>query len=217
MTTPEAREPLVRRALRLEQLSVAWMVVEGGTSITAGLLAQSVALIGFGLDSVLELVSAIALYRRLNVELRGGDAEAAKRSERKALWVVGVTLLLLCAYIAIDSAVALFGRREPKKTTIGFAVTVLALVAMPLLGRAKLQVGNALGSRALVADAKETFACAWLSTAAVVGVGLNGTFGWWWADPVAALAMIPFLIREGTEAVGEARANESRSSHDDSP
>lgn len=205
MTAPSNREALVRRALILEQLSIGWMLVEGGAAVATGLLAHSVALIGFGFDSGLELVSAIALFRRLRVELRGGNAESAERSERRALWIVGVTLLLLCVYIGVDSGLTLYRRSEPENSPIGLAVAVVALVAMPLLGYAKLGTGKAIGSRALVGDAKETFACAWLSGAVVVGVGLHAAFGWWWADPVAALAMVPLLIREGREALEEAR------------
>lgn len=215
MTAQASRTALVRRALRLEQLSVVWMLFEGGASIAAGLLAHSVALIGFGFDSALELISAIALYRRLGAELRGGDAEMAERAERKALWVVGVTLLVLSAYIVLDAGWTLWTRNAPARSPVGLGVAVAALVAMPLLGRAKLRVGRAIGSRALVGDAKETFACAWLSAATVVGVGLHAAVGWWWADPVAALVMVPLLIREGREALEEARGEEGCSSCDD--
>ena len=215
MTAQPSRDALVRRALRLEQVSVAWMVVEGGASIAAGLLAHSVALIGFGFDSALELISAIALYRRLGAELRAGDVEAAERAERSALRIVGVTLLLLAAYIVLDAGRTLWTRSEPARSPVGLAVAVVALAAMPLLGRAKLRVGRAIGSRALVADAKETFACAWSSGATVVGVGLHAALGWWWADPVAALVMVPLVIREGREALEEARGVEGCSSCDD--
>ena len=207
------REALVRRALWLEQLSIAWMFVEGGASIATGMRAHSIALIGFGFDSGLELVSAIALYRRLTIELHGGNAEGAEGAERKALRLVGTTLLLLCVYIVTDSARTLWSRSEPEKSALGLAVALVALVAMPLLGRAKLWVGQAIGSRALVADAKETFACAWLSGSVVVGVGLHAALGWWWADPVAALAMVPFLVREGREALREATGGSN--CHDD--
>ena len=216
MTAPANRDALVRHALRLEQLSIGWGLVEGGASLATGLLAHSVALIGFGFDSALELVSAVALYRRLSVELRGGDAETAEAGEREALRIVGVTLLLLCVYIVIDSARTLWTRSVPDKSPIGLAVALLAVVAMPLLGRAKLQAGKAIGSRALVGDAKETFACAWLSASVFAGVGLNAAFGWWWADPVAALVMVPLIVREGREALEEARGEEGCSScHDD--
>ncbi len=207
---------MVRGALLLEQISIAWMLIEGGAAIATGLLAHSVALLGFGLDSGLELVAAVALYRRLSIELRGGDAEAAEQSERKALRIVGVTLLLLAAYIVLDSGRTLLLRSAPEKSALGLSVAVAALVAMPLLGRAKLRAGRALGSRALVADAKETFACAWLSASVVVGVGLHMALGWWWADPVAALAMVPLLVREGREALEEASGNgECSDCHDD--
>lgn len=195
---------MVRGALLLEKLSIGWMLIEGGAAIATGLLAHSVALLGFGLDSGLELAAAVALYRRLNIELRGGDAEAAEQSERKASRIVGVTLLLLAVYIVLDSGRTLWLRSVPEKSALGLSVAVAALVAMPLLGRAKLRAGRALASRALVADAKETFACAWLSASVVVGVGLHVALGWWWADPVAALAMVPLLFREGREALEEA-------------
>lgn len=211
-----SRGALVRQALLLERISIAWMVAEGGAAIATGLLAHSVALIGFGFDSGLELVAAFALFRRLSAELRGGDVEAAERHERRALWIVGVTLLLLGAYIVIDAGLSLYRHRAPERSPLGLAVAVVALVAMPLLGRAKLRVGRAIGSRALVADAKETFACAWLSAAVVAGVGLNAALGWWWADSIAALAMVPFLVREGREALEEANGTaECSSCHDD--
>lgn len=204
--TATAREELVRKALRLEQLSIAWMVVEGAASIVSGIVAHSVALIGFGFDSALELVSAIALYRRLSLELRGAtDEQAPARSERLALWVVGTTLLLLCAYILVDGGLTLWTRSVPEQSPIGLGVAAIALVAMPLLGTAKLRIGRAIDSRALVGDAKETLACAWLSGAVVIGVGLNAVVGWWWADPVAALVMVPLIAREGWEAIEAAR------------
>lgn len=213
---PATRDALVRHALLLERLSIGWMVVEGGASIAAGLFAHSVALMGFGLDSGLELVAAVTLYRRLFVELRGGDAKAKERGEQKALRVVGATLLLLSAYITIDSVRTLWIVRAPERSVTGFAIALVALIAMPLLGRAKFRAGKAIGSRALVADAKETFACAWLAACVVAGVGLNVLFGWWWTDPVAALAMVPLLIREGREALEEARGEPGCSScHDD--
>jgi divalent metal cation (Fe/Co/Zn/Cd) transporter len=216
MTSPADRTALVRRALVLERLGIAWMLVEGGLSIATGLIAHSVALIGFGADSGLELVSALALYRRLTFELRAGESEATHRSERTALRVVGVTLLLLGLYIGIDSMRTLWTRSAPARSPLGLAVALAALAAMPLLGRAKLRTGQALGSRALIGDAKETLACAWLSAAAVAGVGANAAFGWWWADPVAALSMLPFLVREGREALEEAREERgSNHRHDD--
>jgi divalent metal cation (Fe/Co/Zn/Cd) transporter len=198
------RQALVRHALFLEQLSTGWMLIEGGVAIATGLLAHSVALIAFGFDSALELVSAIALYRRLRAELLDGDAEAAERSERKALRVVGVTFFLLCAYIVVDSGWTLWRRGASESSPVGLTVAAIALVTMPALGVAKLRIGNAIGSRALVGDAKETLACAWLSAAVVAGVGLNAALGWWWADPVAALVMVPLLFREGREALEEA-------------
>lgn len=215
VTASSNRATLAGRALVLEQISIAWMLIEGGVAVASGILAHSVALIGFGLDSGLEFVAAIALYRRLRVELRGGDAEAAESAERSAMRVVGVTLLVLAAYVVVDAGLSLYRRSQPHKSSIGLGVAAVALIAMPLLGRAKLLVGRRIGSRALVADAKETFACAWLSAAVIAGVGLNAALGWWWADPIAALIMVPFIAREGREALEEAGGHSACSSCSD--
>ena len=202
----EDRRLFLRRGLRLEGLTIGWNVVEGIASVTFGVMAGSVALIGFGLDSVIETISAFALYRRLRAELSdAGAAEDDEERERRALRVVGVTFLLLTAYIVVESGLTLWSRRAPESSRGGIVVAGLALVVMPTLGWLKLRVGRAVGSRALIADAKETFSCAVLAASVLVGMGLNAALGWWWADPVAALTMVPFLVREGREALAEAR------------
>jgi divalent metal cation (Fe/Co/Zn/Cd) transporter len=198
------RARLLHRGLRLEGLTIVWNVAEAASAIAFGALAGSVALVAFGLDSVIELVAAGALYQRLAAELGGREPERAEHRERQALRVVGWTFFPLTAYVLVESIVALARHREPEKSLGGMIVAALALVVMPALGWAKLRAGRQLGSMALVSDAKETLACAILSATVLVGVGLNVTFGWWWADPVAALAMVPFLIREGREALEEA-------------
>ncbi|HEY2511180.1 MAG TPA: cation transporter [Polyangiaceae bacterium] len=199
------RAPLVARGLQLEALTIGWNVLEGGFALASGLAARSIALTGFGFDSVIEVVAAASLFVRLRAETRGGAA----RAERRALWVVGISFFLLSAYIALDAGATLWSRRAPDASRVGVLVAALALVVMPLLARAKLRVGEAIGSGALVADAKCSLACAWLSATVLVGVGLNAALGWWWADPVAALLMVPFLVREGREALERAGGKET--------
>jgi divalent metal cation (Fe/Co/Zn/Cd) transporter len=206
------RSALLGRALRLERLTIGWNVAEAVVAVGAGWLAGSIALVGFGLDSVIETLAALALYRRLRAELGGASEEEAEAHERRALWIVGVTFLLLSGYIFFEAATTLWLREPPGASWVGLSLAALSLAVMPTLAIGKHRTGKALGSRALIADAKETFVCSYLSLTLLAGLGLNALFGWWWADPVAALAMLPFLVREGKEAIEEAR--ESRGPHD---
>ena len=188
----------LRRGIALEGVTVCYNALEGVVAIVAGLLAGSVALIGFGIDSVIEVTSGVLLWWRLRAEL--GAANLGPTVERRAARGAGVLLLALGAYIVADSARLLLTGTRPESSAIGIAVTALSLIVMPLLARAKLSVAGKLGSRALRADAHETIVCAWLSATTLVGLGLNALLGWWWADPVAALVMLPLIVREGVEA-----------------
>ena len=201
------RKRLLARGLRLEVLTVAWNAIEAMVAIGAGLAAGSVALVGFGLDSVIESISGVALLRRLGFELRGATDAESERSERRALWFVGLSFYLIAAYVAYDAVSSLVERSAPDESPLGIVLAAVSLLAMPLLGWAKLRTGKALQSRALVADAAETFVCAYLSFALLLGLALNALMGWWWADPVAGLLMIPFILREGKEAVDSARGD----------
>jgi divalent metal cation (Fe/Co/Zn/Cd) transporter len=206
MTAPPLdRAVLLRRGVALEVFTVAWNVVEAIIAITAGRLAGSIALVGFGVDSVIESVSGVVLYRRLRIEQRGADAHRAEDSERRALWLVGASFFLLAAYVGYEAVTALVRREAPEATTVGIVLAAVSLVVMPVLGWAKRRTGKRLNSAALVADSTETFVCAYLSLALLLGVGLNTWVGWWWADAVAALAMIPLMLHEGWEAVAEAQ------------
>jgi divalent metal cation (Fe/Co/Zn/Cd) transporter len=207
-TDASSRDSLLRKALWLEWTTIAWNLAEGAASIVAGILAGSVALVAFGADSAIEVVSAVALLRRLAAERSGVSDEDGERQERRALWLVGTTFFLLSAYLLVRSGVTLWFHRAPETSAVGIAITVAALVAMPLLARSKMKVGKLLGSRALVADAKETLACAWLAAITLAGLLLNALFAWWWADPVAALLLVPFLFHEGKEAIEHARAED---------
>jgi divalent metal cation (Fe/Co/Zn/Cd) transporter len=196
----DEREEGVRHALRLEYLTVGWNVVEGVVAVTAAVLAGSVALLGFGVDSFVESASGGVLVWRLLAERRGADPERVERLDARAHRLVGASLFLLAAYVAVEAAAALWTREAPRPSAAGIGLTAVSIVAMQWLARAKRRAARRLGSRALEADAFQTTACFWLSIVTLAGVGLNALFGWWWADPVAALGMTLFIAREGLEA-----------------
>jgi divalent metal cation (Fe/Co/Zn/Cd) transporter len=197
-------EALRRRAVRLEYFTVGWNVVEAGVALAAGGAASSVALIGFGLDSVIETVSGLTLLWRFRQQ---GSREA--QAESSALRVVGITFFALAAYVGYESASDLWYRRAPEFSLPGFILAAVSLVVMPVLGIAKRRLAGALGSRALAADGMETLLCSYLSATLLLGLGLNGWKGWWWADPVAGLAITGFMVREGLEALrGETRESD---------
>ncbi len=201
----ERRRGLHRRAVWLEYFTVGWNVNEGVVAIGSGIIAGSVALVGFGVDSSIEVISALGLLWRLRKA--GPEATVAEESgaERRALYVVAATFFLLAAYITYEALNSLLGREEPDRSTVGLVLSVLSLVIMPALAWWKLRTGHEMGSRALVADAAETWVCSYLSLALLAGVGLHELFGWWWADPVGALAMLPVILWQGWETLGEAR------------
>jgi cation diffusion facilitator family transporter len=202
MDTLSGRPALLRRGLRLEYLTVGWNVLEGIIAIAAGLASGSVALIAFGIDSFVETISGAVLIWRLGAEARGGlDEEAVERVERRARLLVGVSFLLLAVYVAFESVRTLLTAEAPDASPIGIALTSVSIVVMLWLARAKLETGQALGSRALIADSRQTRACWYLSAVALAGLGLNALLGWWWADPVAALAIAVLLVREAREAL----------------
>lgn len=199
------RARLQRRGVLLEWFSVAWNVIEASVAIAAGAIAGSVALIGFGVDSGIEVVAASALlwrFRRAGVDATDEEHGAA---ERRALYIVGGTFFLLAAYIGYEGVSALVSSEEPETSTVGVVLSIVSLIVMPSLAYTKQQTGRALGSRALEADAIETWVCAYLSLALLGGVGLHAAFGWWWADPLGALAMLPVVIWQGWETLKEAR------------
>ena len=169
---------------------------------TAGWQAGSVALVGFGLDSAIEVMAAVILVWRLR---QPGSLEEETKRERQALLGVGITFFVLSAYILWQAGQSLLRREAPESSWIGILLAVASLIVMPTLGLAKRTIARQMGSRALEADALETLICAYLSFALLLGLGLNALLGWWWADPAAALAMVPFILKEGWEAVAEAR------------
>ncbi|NLY03037.1 MAG: cation transporter [Rhodopirellula sp.] len=202
MSADFSRTPLLRRAVRLEWALIVWNVAEGAIAVAAGLLASSVALFSFGVDSIIEVTSASVVLWRLLKELDRRSPQRVEERERTAAKIAGILLLALAVYIVVDAARRLIGYgREAEESVIGVVLTSASLVAMPVLGWAKLRTAERLGSAALRADSYETITCAWLSLATLVGLSLNAAFGWAWADPVAALVIVPLVVREGLEAL----------------
>ena len=187
-----------RQAIRLEQFSVGWMLIEAGVAVTAGIIAGSLALTSFGFDSVIELVSATLVLRRLRAELAGGPVD--EHAERRVVRIIAVTFYVLAAYVVIASAIDLGTQARPERSLAGIGLTVSSLLVMPLLGWRKRQVGRAMHNQLITADAAETMLCATLAATTLAGLALFAAFGWWWADPVAALAVAYFAVREGREA-----------------
>lgn len=200
------RLSMVRRGLHLSIFTVAWNVLEGIVAVTAGFFSGSVALLGFGIDSFVESVSGIVVGWRFSYEMGGRSQEQTEKVEKRAAFLTGILLLILAVYLLIESCRRLFGfGREPGPSLPGIVLTILSLVIMPILARAKLRIASSLGSRAMRADSYETIACAWLSATTLAGLILNAALHWWWADPVAALVLVPLIAHEGIEGVhGEA-------------
>jgi divalent metal cation (Fe/Co/Zn/Cd) transporter len=192
------RPAVVRHGRRLEYFTIAWNTLEGLIAIVAGAFAGSISLVGFGIDSFIEVTSGSVLLWRMSV-----DAEVYRRelNERRALRIVGICFLFLAAYIAYESASDLWSRRSPEHSIPGIVLACVSLIVMPLLSRAKRKVGRALGSAAMYADAKQTEFCTYLSAILLAGLVLNTLFGLWWADPVAALIMVPIIAKEGIEGL----------------
>lgn len=192
------RTAAVRRGRQLEYFTIAWNALEGLVAVGAGLLAGSIALVGFGIDSFIEVTSGSILLWRMSV-----DADEYRRAvnETRALRFVGGCFLLLAAYIAYESLTGLSARRAPGRSIPGIVLACVSLVVMPLLSRAKRKVGRTLGSAAMYADAKQTEFCTYLSAILLLGLLLNTFFNLWWADPVAALIMVPIIGKEGIAGI----------------
>jgi len=195
------RTGAARTALALVAATLAYNVVEAIIALASGVAADSIALVGFGLDSGIEIGAAAIVLWRLSLETRGVAGEPLERAERRAHRFVGVAFLALAAWVSLQAAWGLARGAAPQESFVGIALASASLVIMPLLAWAKLRAAREIGSGALRAEAKETFACSYLSFALLLGLVANAAAGWWWADPVAALAMVPWLVREGLEGV----------------
>ncbi len=193
----------LRAGVEVEWVTIGWMVLEAAVSLSAGIMAGSIALVAFGLESVIELVSAGVLLRRLGLERDHPDIDPKRveRAERTAARVVGWSLVVLAVYVTIQSGYDLWTRAAPNASPLGMALAAGAIVVMPALVRMKRRIAASIDSAALKADAMCGVVCAYMAGTLLVGLGLRAAFGWWWADPVAALGLVYFIAREGYEAL----------------
>lgn len=191
-----------QKGLLAEYFTVGWNVIEGVIAIAAGVIAGSIALVGFGLDSYIEVASGLVLIWRLRKH-EFSNEEDEETAEKKAIFFVGTTFFILALYVIFGAGNKLFFHEQPEESPIGIILAIVSLMVMPLLAAWKKKIAAEINSRALRADALETLACSYLSFTLLLGLGANALFGWWWADPLAALAMVYFLVKEGTEAVQE--------------
>jgi divalent metal cation (Fe/Co/Zn/Cd) transporter len=196
---PANRLALLRRSRRLNYATLGYNSLEGAFSIAAGLLAGSIVLVGFGADSFIELTAGVAALWRLQADLNPARRE---RAERQTLRIIGFCFLALAAYVSFEAVRALASRAAPDESRLGIGIAAASLIVMPFLARAKRAVAFQLRSGALAAEAKQTLICTYLSAILLMGLGLNALWGWWWADPVAGLAMVPLIAREGIEGIG---------------
>ena len=192
------RRTLAQRGKRLEYFTIAWNSLEGLVAVIAGAIAGSISLVGFGIDSFIEVTSGAILLWRMSVD---ADEENRERNELVTIKIVGACFLTLAVYVAYEGVSDLLARKTPEHSIPGIVLACVSVVVMPILSQAKKRVGNELGSAAMVADAKQTDFCVYLSAILLVGLGLNAAFGWWWADPVAGLVMTPIIAKEGLKGV----------------
>ena len=213
-STP-ARSSEVRLGIWIELFTIGWMLVEATVALLVGFSTRSVSLQGFGIDSIIELLAGGILLWRLTIEQRGSTLARIEQAEQRASYVTAVGLFALAVYIIGDSVLTFVTRTQPEASWWGVGLAVAAAIIMPVLWQSKLRVARRIGSAALKADAACSVTCAYMSLTLLVGLLLNRFFGWWWADPLAGLALVYFIVREGQEAWHEARTGETCSCGDD--
>jgi divalent metal cation (Fe/Co/Zn/Cd) transporter len=203
------RDVDIRQGVRIEIISIIWMVIEMGVSIGAGIAARSILLTAFGIDSLIELISSGILLWRLLVERRNGDMDRIERAEHRATWVVAFTLGLLCVYVLTTAVYGLVVQSKPEGSPVGIGIAAMAVVLMPYLAITKRRIARRIQSEALAGDATNSITCAYMAATVVVGLALNTFLGWWWAENIAALLFLIWLLRETWEMIEEAQ-NDSR-------
>ena len=192
------RQTIAKRGTWLSYFTIAWNSFECLIAIVAGTIAGSISLVGFGIDSFIEVISGATLLWRMSVD---GDVQSRERNERLSLRIVGICFFSLAVYVAYESFADFISRKAPERSIAGIILACMALVVMPILSRAKKKVGYQLRSAAMNADARQTDFCVYLSAILLSGLLLNATLGWWWADPAAALIMVPIIAKEGLDGV----------------
>ena len=198
LTPKSSRVDLVKRGRYLEYFTIGYNSLEGLIAIVAGVIAGSIALVGFGFDSFIEVTSGVTLIWRLRADV---DEARRERVEEISLRIVGVCFVVLAVYVSYDSIKSLISREAPEESFVGIGLAAVSLIIMPLLVRATRKVARGIKSSALMADSKQTELCTYLSAILLGGLLLNALFGWWWADPVAALIMVPIIVKEGIAAL----------------
>lgn len=188
------RQAIAQRGKRLEYFTIAWNSLEGLVAVIAGAFAGSISLVGFGIDSFIEVTSGATLLWRMSVD---ADVQRREHNERLSIRIVGICFMALAIYVAYEAVTDLLSRKIPEHSIPGIVLACVSLAVMPVLSRAKKRVGSELGSRAMTADAKQTDFCVYLSCILLVGLLLNAILGWWWADPIAGLLMTPIIVKEG--------------------
>jgi divalent metal cation (Fe/Co/Zn/Cd) transporter len=194
----------IRQGLRIESITILWMVIEMAVSILAGIASGSILLIAFGMDSLIELVSGAILLWRLRVESQGGEVERVEQAEGRATWVVAITLALLCIYVLVTAVYGLLTRSKPESSPVGIAISAAAVLIMPYLAVNKRQIARRINSDALAGDAANSITCAYMAGTVLAGLTLNSLFGWWWVENVAALLFLVWLVRETWETFEDA-------------
>ena len=192
------RQTIANRGTWLSYFTIAWNSLEGLIAVVAGTVAGSISLVGFGIDSFIEVISGATLLWRMTVD---GDVQSRERNERLSLRIVGICFFFLAVYVAYESCSDFIGRKAPGRSIAGIILACISLVVMPILSRAKKKVGYELRSAAMNADARQADFCVYLSAILLSGLLLNATLGWWWADPAAALIMVPIIAKEGLDGV----------------
>jgi divalent metal cation (Fe/Co/Zn/Cd) transporter len=193
----EERMALVRSGKRLQYFSIGWNGLEAGVAIVSGLVAHSISLVGFGFDSLIEVTSASAVLWRMHLD----KPDRREHAERVSLRIIGCSFLALAAYLAVDSINSIYRHERPQHSVAGIALAIVSLIVMPLLSRSKRRVGRQLSSGAMQADATQTEFCTYLSAILLFGLAANWLLGWWWADPAAAIVMVPLIAREGVQGL----------------